>query len=113
MNKETNTIILKLFFSREAINLRLGILSPPDGQKNLSPNKNNSMVRIKVSQGKPITKEELQAIQAITIQRIRALSGEEAKALLEELMAKHEITGILFHSREFIDRLVMEKISLT
>lgn len=51
------------------------------------------------------TKEEREARFALTTQRLRALTGEQAKQLLEEMIARNDVTGILVHSEEFVDRI--------
>lgn len=51
------------------------------------------------------TKEENAKRTELTIARIRALSGQDAKELLEELIQRNEITGICIHAREFVDNV--------
>lgn len=69
------------------------------------------MPRIKVSQGRDPTREEIKAIQQQTTERIRALSGEEAKLLLEHLIERNEVTGILVFAREFVDKIALSGIT--
>ena len=63
------------------------------------------MVRRAERLGPAPTQEDREAQLQQTIERIRALTGEQAKQLLEELIARNEITGIAVHAREFVDRL--------
>jgi hypothetical protein len=63
------------------------------------------MVRRAERLGPAPTQEEREAQLRQTIERIRALTGEQAKQLLEELIARNEVTGIAVHSREFVERL--------
>lgn len=69
------------------------------------------MARTRVSLQQDPTKEERLAIKAQTTERIRALTGDEAKELLEELIARNEVTGILVFAREFVDKVALSEIS--
>lgn len=51
------------------------------------------------------TAEEREARRQLTTQRIRGLSSEDTRRLLEYLMDRNEITGILVHSQEFVDNI--------
>jgi len=68
------------------------------------------MPRIRVQQTARPTKEQLDARRELTFARIRSLTGEEAKALLEELIARNEVTGIAVSSQEFVDKVALQKI---
>lgn len=58
------------------------------------------------------TKEERDKRRELTISRIRALTGTQAKDLLEDLIARNEFTGICLHACEFVDKVAMETIEL-
>lgn len=58
------------------------------------------------------TKEERDKRLELTIARIRALTGAEAKDLLEDLIARNEFTGICLHACEFVDKVAMGTIEL-
>jgi hypothetical protein len=69
------------------------------------------MPRVLVRLGPTPTREEIDAQRTLTITRIRGLTGEEAKALLEDLIERNESTGIVVNSREFVDKLVMSQVT--
>jgi len=54
------------------------------------------------------SKEERDKRRELTISRIRALTGDQAKDLLEDLIARNEFTGICLHACEFVDKVAME-----
>jgi hypothetical protein len=58
------------------------------------------------------TKEERDKRLELTIARIRALTGAQAKDLLEDLITRNEFTGICLHACEFVDKVAMETIEL-
>jgi len=45
-----------------------------------------------------------------TAEDIRKLDGVKAKLLLDYLIEKNEITGVLVHSKEFVDSFLNKKI---
>ena len=49
--------------------------------------------------------EEREARRQLTAQRIRELSFEDTKRLLEHLIERNEITGILVHAEKFVDNI--------
>lgn len=67
------------------------------------------MTRTRIQQ-RPQAKEQQDARRELTFARIRELTGEEAKLLLEALIEKNEITGIAIHSQEFVDKVALNKI---
>jgi len=54
-----------------------------------------------------LTLEERTARRELTIERLRALSGEQAKQLLERLINRNEVTGICVHSQAFVDAIAL------
>jgi len=45
-----------------------------------------------------------------TAEDIRKLDGLKAKMLLEYLIEKNEITGVLVHSKDYVDSVLNKKI---
>lgn len=52
------------------------------------------------------SKEERDQRRELTIARIRALTGAQAKELLEDLIARNEVTGICVHACDFVDKMI-------
>lgn len=58
------------------------------------------------------TKEEREKRRELTIARIRALTGAQAKELLEDLIARWEVTGICLYACEYVDKVALTTIQM-
>lgn len=59
---------------------------------------------------KPVTLDERKRREQLTTERIRALTSDEMRGLLEALIQRNDVTGILLHAEEYVDKTAMNKI---